>query len=234
MKIAVCDPSIEVLKTVRDLLKQLTYVKKIDIYSDIDSLFEELKDDIVYDIVLLEIDWKTEKTGIDYAQLLQSYNPYIKIIYMSECIQDYIEEIFVFPSNPSGFLMKPINAKQLEKNLERIKHQKKYAEGKLIIKNKRNTILIPMEDIIYLESQLHKVNIVLEGKTHQCNERLENVGMQLSSQFLMCHKSYIVNMNYILEFSSGEIILQTGQRIPISKKRYADTRVQIYDYWNMR
>lgn len=100
-----------------------------------------------------------------------------------------------------------------------------------MIRCNRRGILIPVHEIIYLESQLHKVNIVLENKEYQCNERLAVLENYLDERFVKIHKSYLVNMNYISEFSGSEMILRTGQRILISKNRYADTKEKIIEYF---
>lgn len=142
-----------------------------------------------------------------------------------------IEEIFEKTFYLGGTLTKPIKTEYLQKSLERIRLEKENEAGKLMIRCNRRGILIPVHEIIYLESQLHKVNIVLENKEYQCNERLAVLENYLDERFVKIHKSYLVNMNYISEFSGSEMILRTGQRIPISKNRYADTKEKIIEYF---
>lgn len=75
-----------------------------------------------------------------------------------------------------------------------------------------------------MESRLHKLNIITNRITYQCNERLEQIFVRLNKDFLQCHKSYAVNAKYIHSYKRYEIILDTGMVIPISKKRYIEVK----------
>ena len=231
MKIAICDWSAETSKDIEAELKQNQYVSKVETYTDIDLFRNMLSMGQVYDVVFMEIDWKQKKTGIDFWEELQVHDPQTSVIYMSRYVQLYIEEIFEKTFYLGGILTKPIKTEYLQKSLERIRLKKENEAGKLMIRCNRRGILIPVHEIIYLESQLHKVNIVLENKEYQCNERLAVLENYLDERFVKIHKSYLVNMNYISEFSGSEMILRTGQRIPISKNRYADTKEKIIEYF---
>lgn len=234
MKIAVCDDLRESLEDVKKLLEQISFVKKIDLFSEIDFFYEELKDGKHYDAVLMDIDWKSEQSGIDFAAELQKFSPYTKIIYITAFTMDYVEDIFLKSANLSGFLMKPIKSEQLLKNLEKIRRAQEETEGQLIIKNRGNVLAIPFRDIIYLESQLHKVNIILNDYEYQCSEQLSSMKKRLGKQFLDCHKSYIVNMEQIAEFRSGELLLKDGRRVPVSKKRQVDAKTIFFEYISER
>lgn len=140
---------------------------------------------------------------------------------------------FLQTSDQEGFLMKLVQIDQFQKNMENLNREMLSVREKLLIRHKGKMLFISMDKILYLESQLHKVDIVLADRIYQCNERLEHILIRLGRNFIKCHKSYIINMNYISEFCSKEIVLCTGQKIPVSKKRYADTKRIIYDYLNV-
>ena len=89
---------------------------------------------------------------------------------------------------------------------------------------------IPFRDILYLESRLHKARIVLKKQEYLCNERLEHLREQLDGRFLSCHKSYLVNMQYIKEFRGREILLEGEQSIPVSKARSKEAKEQFFHY----
>ena len=106
------------------------------------------------------------------------------------------------------------------------------SKGKILIRHRGKICLIPINEILYLESQLHKINIVLENKQYQCTGRLEYFLERLGKNFLKCHKSYIVNMDYILEFCKKEITLSSGEKIPVSKSCYPNAKYKLYEYLN--
>jgi len=49
-------------------------------------------------------------------------------------------------------------------------------------------------------------------------------------EFIKVHRSYIVNMKYIQELSSKELIVYTKKRIPISRLLYDKIRQAYMDY----
>ena len=62
MKVAVCDDMPEVLDEIRQVMEQISYVKKADYYSSMEMFYSELKNGESYDAVLMDIDWKEERT----------------------------------------------------------------------------------------------------------------------------------------------------------------------------
>lgn len=188
MKVALCNFNVKADREYIEFFEKLSYIKKLDVYTDIEVFLDSLKENRMYDAA------------------------------------------FLLTANEEIFLLKPVRMEQLKGSQEKFNGERRSTEEKLIIRHKGKILLIPMEDILYLESQLHKVNIVLEGKTYQCNECLEELSKRLNPRFLKCHKSYLVNVNHILEFCSREIVMDTGQRIPVSKNRYADAKRWIYEY----
>lgn len=230
MKVAICDDQKESLKEIKKLLEDIRYVNVIDSYSDIETFFKEIRANAAYDAVLMDIDWKSSKTGIDFSEELLKHCPYTKIIYVTAYTMDYVEEALLKTANLSGFLMKPVKLELLEKNLKKIRKNREETDGKLVIKYKSNVAVIPYHDIYYVESQLHKQSVRLQDKEYQCSEIFSQLKKRLGKQFLECHRSYIVNMEHIAEFTSTEIILTNGEKIPISKKRYGETKNRFFEY----
>lgn len=230
MNIAVCDDQPEALEELKEMLKQISFVKRIHIYSDISVFLNALQEETHYNAVLMDIDWRNEKTGIDFAEEMQTLSPLTKIIYITAYTMEYVEDIFLKTSNLSGFLIKPVKPEQLEKNLRKIQNQQKEPHKNLVINSKGNTIVIPFQSIIYIENQLHRVHIVLDGKEYWCYERLELIKERLNEQFLACHKSYVVNMEQILEFRTTEIQMTHGKNVPVSKARYREAKERFFRY----
>ena len=217
MKVAVCEDQPEVRYTLSKILSELPMVKKIEVYSDMDMCLGDIDEGNYYDVVFMEVDWKQEKTGIDYGKTIYKMSPYTKLIYIAADVEKYIESIFLDGPKVSGFLKNPIDGIQVKKYMAQLEGDLKRTEGRLLIHYKGSNIAIPFQDIMYLESQLHKVNIVLQNKKYLCAGKLDEMGKRLGKQFVRCHKSYIVNMDYIHEFKGRKIYLKNGEEIAISK-----------------
>ena len=220
MKVAVCDDQPQTLEDLKEQLLQISFVKKVHIYSDMTTFWAAQESGEHYDIVFMDIDWKqSAQTGIDFAEQLSETTPYMKIIYITAYTLDYVEDIFLKQANLCGFLKKPAGKDQLLRILKRIQKAQELTQGKLLIYFRGSHIAIPFRDILYLESRLHKTCIVLKKGEYLCGEKLELLKEKLDSRFLNCHKSYIVNMDYIQEFHGREIVLEGGHAIPVSKAK---------------
>ncbi len=230
MRIAVCDDLRKNLEEIKQLLENIPFVNDVEIFSDIELFYEEVKDGTKYDAVLMDIDWKTDKTGIDFSEELLKLSPYTQIIYVTAYTMDYVEDAILKTNNLSGFLVKPVKLETLQSSLEKVRRNREKTEGKLIIKYKSNVTVIPFEEIYYLESNRHKVNIKLGDQEYQSTEKLEELKTHLGEQFLGCHKSYLVNMDKIAEIRKTELELINGEIIPISKKKYGETKARFFEY----
>lgn len=240
MLIAVCDDQEEILKQVKKMLSGISLVRSVDCYSDPD-IFLLMLQDKTYDAVLMDIDWNRNENGLDYAAKLYEICPYTRVIYMTAYGMNYVEDIFLNRANLSGFLKKPIVPEQLERNLQKLWKEHTDGSGRLLLHRQGSTLAVPFRDIWYLESSLHKTRVVLKSREYFCNERLTSLMEQLDKRFVNCHKSYIVNMDYIFELQGKELLLSDPmerdtasgadiRRIPISRARNEETRERYFAY----
>lgn len=230
MRIAVCDDQTEVLEQLKYMLEQMAFVKVVHVYSDTEVFFSMLDEEMYYDVVLMDIDWKSNRTGIDLAEEVYGRNSAVKIIYITAYTMEYVEDVFLRTPNLCGFLMKPIKEEYLENNLRKIQNAQKSEDGKLVIFSNGSRIVIPFRDILYMENRLHKVYIVLANREYWCYERLDVIKKRLNEKFISCHKSYVVNMEHIQEFRNTEIEMAHGRCIPVSKKRCKEARARFFAY----
>ena len=230
MKAAICDDQPQALEELRKILLEIPAVRKVHTYSDMDNFWATLEAGIYYDVVFMDIDWNQKETGIDFAGRLFEISPYTKLIYVTAYTMDYVEDIFFTHTNLSGFLKKPVDKEQLLRNLEKVQKLQTSSEGKLLIYQQGSRLAIPFQDILYLESHLHKTSVVLRTREYLCSGKLELLKSQLDERFLSCHKSYLVNMQYVKELRSREILLEGGQLIPVSKARSKEAKEQFFHY----
>lgn len=109
----------------------------------------------------------------------------------------------IFPQKPSPFLTNYITIK-IDDCWYPIKH----------------------DEVIYLETQLRKTFVKTMGKEGFHRLNLSDLELFLSNdRFIRCHRSYIVNIDYIDEIqpdshSTFLLVMRDGTRIPVSQ-RYA-------------
>ena len=75
MRVAVCDDLKENLLELECYLKQISFVKHISLFSDMELFYREVKDGEIYDAVLMDFEWKNNKNGIDFAEEIYALCP---------------------------------------------------------------------------------------------------------------------------------------------------------------
>ena len=100
----------------------------------------------------------------------------------------------------------------------------------LVLKQKGAPVSIPLREIAFIESQGHTVNVHTAEEVITAYERLENIMHSLPAGFYRCHKSYIVNMSRIRRFKPTDILLKSGELIPVSRTRYNETKEAYFKF----
>ena len=179
-----------------------------------------------YDIVFLDI-FMEGRNGIETARRLRSLGCDCMIIFTTTSLDHALES---YEIGAAHYLVKPIDYKQVQTALDRCKKLFSQAQRYIEVLSERLTVRVYFNDLIFAEvfgnaTLLHTA----QGKV-KTYLPLDKVGEQLNSvQFLRCHRSYIVNMDYIQSTDASDFILEGGQRVPLPRKdkqlmkqRYAD------------
>ena len=225
MRIAVCDDNILFLKEIRTQLEKLNIADQLSCYFNLNAFLCSVEDGPRYDVVLMDIDWQQDETGMDIAEKLEQLSPLTKIIYITGYNDRFSQQIFLHKANLSGYLVNPIDTGLLQANLAKVKKALEDQEEPLLtLSSHGKPLSLPCRDILYLESLGHTVNIHTSEETITVYQRLEKILPMLPGGFIQCHKSFIVNMRQIRRFQPPDILLKNSMLIPVSRKRYAETK----------
>lgn len=89
-------------------------------------------------------------------------------------------------------------------------------------------------DILYVESNLHKLTFHLRGqseKNYTMYERLDQIEIKFQNyHFCRSHKSYLVNLKYVQSIERYEITLVNGEKVCVSQPRYKEVREKFICY----
>ena len=83
---------------------------------------------------------------------------------------------------------------------------------------------IAYDDILYIETSKHCLYIQCHFHQERCYLSLKEIEKQLDQRFFRCHRSYIINLDYVKSVESTKCILQNNQEIFISKKYQNDLK----------
>lgn len=166
---------------------------------------------------VLVMDIRLEKNnGIETVKLLQRLYPKIKVIYITGFVKFATA---IFETEPSGFLLKPINDTEFlqitKKVFDRVRDEKK---NSILIKRNGSEVRLYRSDIVYAESHGRQVFIHnASGGIDVIYEKIDDLHKQLGASFVRSHKSYLINMKYIVRRINKEFYLSNGIVLPISK-----------------
>lgn len=173
------------------------------------------------DIVLMDIELK-DGSGIELSSEINKKCPLAQIIYITSYTEYFSE---VYDTAHVWF----INKKDLKKYLPRAV-QKAYKElyhVKSLLLNiswqKMNYSLV-QEEIIFVERRLHVSEIHTLSGIYKTAEKLEILLERLTSAFILCHRSYIINMKNITKIQKNSVVLNGEINIPVSRAKESEVK----------
>ena len=215
MRVAVCDDLKESLKETENLLRELDYVSEYKLYHNLDTFLEAVSAGERYDVVLMDICWKSSQTGIDAVERLSEKT---KVIFVTAYPLTYVESVYGKEFTPSGFLMKPVKRESFQAQMDKVYRQLAQGKQALCVSIHSKSVQIPYLDICYLESQLHKVDINLcSGKKYTVTSSMREMKTRLTQEFVAIHQSYVVNLAHVREIGKRECVMASGKTLPLSK-----------------
>jgi len=158
----------------------------------------------------------------EFCEQLYKMNPNCRICYYN-ANKSFLLDI----SNPLWFLDESDEC-QKEKiivadKIDRLFYGFKHFGNLLIFETRQLLHIVPVEDVVYFQSDLKYVNIVCQdGSQISIYKKLDEVENMLSNIFLRIHKSYIVNKLCIekVDKAGRVVILKNGEELPISNSKY--------------
>ena len=230
MNIVICDDKKGTAEFVKDCLKNILPADtKISVFESGYAMdyyvSEAVKGDV--DIIITDIDL-CELNGIDVAKRLVKDFPHIKIIYISGYPQ-YIQR--VFETEPVYFLTKPIQQDLLAEAINKAQKLIETEQSKyLLITTKAGIVKLHYKKITYIESS-GRITIVHEYRgQREFYKKLDDVQKELPSNFVRCHKSFIVNLDKVQSLSDNFFVLNDSEIVPISQSKYGRTKEIFMNY----
>lgn len=233
MRIAICDDDKQFLEELEYKLRKYPFVGKVEQFCGIESFFAELEDRNSFDLVLMDIDWGREYTGMEYSEKLYRIAPHLPIIYVTGYNDRFSQYILLKETNLAGYLTKPVQDVLLENYLKKVMNRQA-AEQNFSFQQQGRTITVNVRSIIYIESSNHVCLIHTDNATYKLYKKLRDLLPQFPSSFIQCHKSYIVNMYWIQRLDPGSIVLRNGEIVPVSRSFGSRTREAVLHFMGLQ
>lgn len=218
INIAICDDEKVMLKRIKELVSDFFCSKNMEIRIFMFSSGKELlNSDKDIDILFLDIQMK-QLDGIETAKRMRNkcYNGFLIFITVLK------ELVFQsFEVQPFDYLLKPIEYDNFKSTMERLMLSLKNSDKeKLLIQRGNESSIISFGEIIYCEIIDRKIYLHLRSSdVIDYYDRIENLETKLDSRFFRCHRSYLLNMQYLISYKNGVAYMEGNHQIPVSRLR---------------
>lgn len=216
IKIAICDDEAAMCKSLKQMvaskLEQWEEVFRITCYTNAVQLLCSALD---FDLIFLDIQMPN-LNGVALAKRLREKEfegILIFVTILTECMLD------AFEVEAMDYLCKPIDRNRLEYALKRsLKRLAQKTEKHLFIQTMNWCRTVKLNEIYYCEVMNRKIFLHTKSGIIDYYGKIKDVEKQTAPYFIRCHRSFLINPDYLSEYNNGQAILENGEKVPVSKK----------------
>lgn len=181
-------------------------------------------------LYFLDIELNADMDGFRLAEEIRKKDPRGFIVFITThselsylSFERHIEAMdYILKDYPDQIPFRMIEC--VKQAIDRYSSVKNNLQKTLSIKAGSRCIYIPLEEIYCIKSSenKHKIFVLSNNAIYEFYDTLRGILEKLDSNFFLCHKSCIVNLQYILEIDreNGNIKLKNGQICPLSTRCY--------------
>lgn len=226
-RVAICEDEPQMREHLRglcaDILAQQAIECDVSVFSSAQALLAQIRGGARFDLLCLDI-LMEGMSGMELARELRRDGENVSIVFITSS-DAYLKE--GYSVRPLQYLFKPVRREELEEALC-YDLSRRALLPQLVLRQGRDAVVLPLEDILYVESFNHVVTIHTRTGTRSFRISLRDVEAQLpSALFCRSHNSYCVNLAHISQVGSRELVLFNGERLPVSRSRLAELQARL-------
>lgn len=182
-----------------------------------------------YDLIIMDI-FMNGITGIETINKIRKVDTEVLVAFTTTSL-DYTLESYRL--NAIKYIEKPVKNKDIFELLDfaQLKAQNKPC---LTVKKNNESISIPYSNIIYIEQQGRTLLIHIIGNNIiEINDKIDKLESQFDNNiFLRCHKSYLVNLNYIksIDKELSVFVMTEGGNVHIRRESMSQAKKAYEDH----
>ena len=197
---------------------------EIKVYNSGDDLLEGY--DKYTDIILLDIQMDG-LDGMETARKIREFDDNVEIIFITSFVEYALEGYEV---NAYRYLLKPVKDENLRTSLINCLNDRNFVKRSIVIKEGDTRIKISLKDIMYIEVQGNDITVHTLKDTYRTKGTMSNFETEINSNmFVRCHKSYLVNLEYIKSIKRYTSILVNDEEVPLSRNKYKEIKDRFFE-----
>ncbi len=199
MKVGIVDDRFIDLDKLEGIVSQLADLELVFSTQSAEEAYEHIKKEEI-DLLIADIEMPN-LSGYELADIIHSHALNIAVIFVTG---NSGYAVHAFELNVHDYIMKPYPKERLIKSIERLIAKTKTAEikGRLYVKQKNDIHIVQKKDIIFIERTGRSTTIHTKAEQIKIYQTLNELEGELRERdFLRSHRSYIINVHYIKNFS---------------------------------
>ncbi|WP_453997358.1 LytR/AlgR family response regulator transcription factor [Bacillus nitroreducens] len=199
MKVGLVDDRIIDLDKLKAIVSGIQGVEIVFSTLSAEEAYDQIKKEEI-DLLIADIEMP-HLSGYELADIIHTHALNISVIFVTG---NSGYAVHAFELNVHDYIMKPYTKERLVKSIERLLEKTKSAEihGRLYLKQKNEIHILQKKDIIFIERSGRSTTIYTKTgpiKTYQTLNELE--GELRERDFIRSHRSFIINIHYVKNFS---------------------------------
>ena len=235
LNFVICDDNIVVLNRLAKTLESIFIRNNIDgivgLKSDsAEEVLEYTKINHV-DVLILDINLKSNISGCDIADIVRKKNKNIYIIFTTAHLE---YALIAYKYKTFDYLPKPLSEEKLEDTILRLIDDVTKSPSKFIKLNNNKTI-INQDEVNYIKRDKMKLVFCTSSRNYEIYSSFNKIKSCLPDNFVRCHKSFIVNINKIADIktSSNTILFNHNEQCLIGDK-YKNDFMEVLNNGNVK
>lgn len=199
MRIGLVDDRIIDLDKLEAIVSSLPDVEIVFSTLHAEEAYAQIKNETI-DLLIADIEMPN-LSGYELADIIHSHALNIAVIFVTGT-SGYA--VHAFELNVHDYIMKPYTKERLSQSIERLVEKSRSSEmtGRLYIKQKNDIHIIQKKEIVLIERSGRSTTIYTKSgpiKTYLTLNELE--GELRERDFLRSHRSFIINIHFVKNFS---------------------------------
>ena len=185
-----------------------------------------------FDVIFLDIQME-QPDGMETARLLRQRGDRGLLVFVT-VLKEYVFDSFQVEA--FDYLLKPLDSVCFKRTMDRIFRalERKRPED-IVIPRGSGCEVVLLSDIVYCEVLGRKVYLHQnDGTVSGYYDKLEDLERRVDGRFFKCHRSYLVNLDYVRGCQDGQVLLSQGERIPASRLRERELTQALLRYMKER
>ena len=155
------------------------------------------------DVLLLDIDLKSSTSGLEIAEQIRKIDKSIYIIFVTGHFEF---GMVAYKYKTFDFLQKPLTRERFEETILRL-YSDIFGDKVKYIKLDNDKTVIKENDIRFIKKDGMKVIFKTDTRDYETYSSFSKISDMLPYNFVTCHRSYIVNIDKIIDIDLSDNII---------------------------